>query len=96
MANLCIDCKWYKAGSMYHWCRREVHLDLVTGQNEAGIRDCEDERSFTHSERYCGPEGRYWEPIEKVLPRGEDLVEVFKPIKKARTRRAKPRGTKVN
>ena len=110
MTKLCVDCKWYEEGAMYHWCRREVRLDLVTGTRESGVKDCEDERTFKSKPSvsrpgtelvygkptYCGPDGFYWEPREKVLPRGEDLVEVFKPIKKARTRRAKPRGTKVN
>ena len=67
--KLCIDCRHYRKGSVFHWCDRDVKAEysLITGEllSKSGTHDAESERKHGWFDsrllRECGKEGRYWE-----------------------------------
>ena len=80
--NFCVNCKYhylsdYKYSSQDHLCGRwpsEKRIDLVTGEEVLERRQnyCSLERSAPAiGESFCGPEGKYFSPIEEDAPKVE-------------------------
>ena len=76
MSRFCKDCRFIVPSS-HPMCSHPSsvagipQVDMVTGKNRpAPPLSCADARIFTFSERFCGYEGKHWEPIDTVAPVG--------------------------
>lgn len=86
MSNkFCVNCKFYAASAVresypgqYAHCTRndKVVPSLVTGEPFLHVDDscfCETQRKFSN-DGCCAPEGRFWQPIDEVIPVDESLA----------------------
>ena len=67
--RFCKDCKWHLLTGLHYKCvRASLPANPVTGVKSSS--PCTDERDYDASvdKSKCGPEGKYFEPMERPAP----------------------------
>jgi hypothetical protein len=64
MSKYCIDCKHFNRTIVYDLCCRPLGISVVTGKPKFNQLIAETERTLDLIG--CGPDGKYFEPVETI------------------------------